>query len=309
MDIKMRTAYLNTLHDLAEKDRRVFALLADNGIIVYDRFRQDFPEQFLNLGISESNMVAAAAGMANQGKIPFAYTIGAFLSFRALEFIKNDVCLQNQNVKLIGTGAGMSYSKLGPTHHTTEDLGVLRVLPNLQIITPASPMEVKKATLAAYEHVGPVYIRLGTNKEPEIYQEEYEFRIGEAVTLREGADVTVISMGTILKDVMDVARQMEGEHVNVRVINMHTIKPLDRNIIIKAIEETGKIVTIEDHSVIGGLGSAVAEVIAEYGRPVKFIRMGLQGFTQGYGTYDQVRDLNGIGHADLYNSIHNIMGG
>ncbi len=305
----MRTAYLNTLHDLAEKDRRVFALLADNGIIVYDRFRQDFPEQFLNLGISESNMVAAAAGMANQGKIPFAYTIGAFLSFRALEFIKNDVCLQNQNVKLIGTGAGMSYSKLGPTHHTTEDLGVLRVLPNLQIITPASPMEVKKATLAAYEHVGPVYIRLGTNKEPEIYQEEYEFRIGEAVTLREGADVTVISMGTILKDVMDVARQMEGEHVNVRVINMHTIKPLDRNIIIKAIEETGKIVTIEDHSVIGGLGSAVAEVIAEYGRPVKFIRMGLQGFTQGYGTYDQVRDLNGIGHADLYNSIHNIMGG
>lgn len=305
----MRTAYLNTLYDLAEKDRRVFALLADNGIIVYDRFRQDFPEQFLNLGISESNMVAAAAGMANQGKIPFAYTIGAFLSFRALEFIKNDVCLQNQNVKLIGTGAGMSYSKLGPTHHTTEDLGVLRVLPNLQIITPASPMEVKKATLAAYEHIGPVYIRLGTNKEPEIYQEDYEFRIGKAVTLREGADVTIISMGTILKDVMNVAEQVEEEHIKVRVINMHTVKPLDKEIIIKAVEETGKIITIEDHSMIGGVGTAVAEVIAEYGRPVKFIRMGLHGFSQGYGTYDQVRDRNGIGHVDLYSSIHNIIGG
>ncbi|MDE7177489.1 MAG: transketolase [Lachnospiraceae bacterium] len=305
----MRTAYLNILHDLAEKDRRVFALLADNGIIVYDRFRQDFPEQFLNLGISESNMVAVAAGMANQGKIPFAYTIGAFLSFRALEFIKNDVCLQNQNVKLIGTGAGMSYSKLGPTHHTTEDLGVLRVLPNLQIITPASPMEVKKATLAAYEHTGPVYIRLGTNKEPEIYQEDYKFQIGKAVTLREGTDVTIISMGTILKDVINIAEQVEEENIKVRVINMHTVKPLDKEIIIKAVEETGKIITIEDHSMIGGVGSAVAEVIAEYGSPVKFIRMGLKGFSQGYGTYDQVRDSNGIGHVDLYRSIHNIIGG
>lgn len=305
----MRTAYLNTLYNLAEKDERIFALLADNGIIVYDKFRQDFSKQFLNLGISESNMVAVAAGMANQGKIPFAYTIGTFLAFRALEFIKNDVCLQNQNVKLVGTGAGMSYSKLGPTHHSTEDLGALRALPNLQIITPASPMEVEKTTVATYEHDGPVYIRLGTNREPEIYQGGYKFQIGKAVTLREGTDLTIISMGTLLADVINVAEQVGKEGIGARVINMHTIKPLDCETIIKAVEETGRIIAIEDHSIIGGLGSAVAETIAEYGKPVKFVRMGLQGFSQGYGTYEEIRNRNGIGYLNLYSSIHSIIGG
>lgn len=299
----MRTAYLDTLYELAGKDERVFALLADNGIIVYDKYQRDFPKQYLNLGISEANMVAVAAGMANQGKIPFAYTIGVFLAFRAFEFIRNDVCLQNQNVKLIGTGSGMAYSELGPTHHATEDLGVLRVLPNLQIITPVSPLEVRKATKAVYEHCGPVYMRLGTNKEPEIYEKDYNFQIGKAVTVKDGADVTVIGMGSILHDVLEVAREAEKNNINVRVINMHTIKPLDKEVIIKAIEETGKIITIEDQNIIGGLGSAVAEVIAEYGKPVKFRRMGLHGFSHGYGTYEQVKDMNGIGKETLNKEI------
>lgn len=274
----MRTAYLDTLYELAQKDKRVYALISDNGAIVYDKYRRDLPEQYLNLGISEANMIGMAAGMASCGKIPFAYTIGAFLAYRAFEFIRNDVCLQNQNVKIVGTGAGEVYSALGPTHHSTEDLGGLRALPNLTIICPASPLEVRKATRAAYEYEGPVYLRLGTNREPEIYEEDYEFEIGKAVTLKDGNDITLTGTGSILKDVLDAAEQLQAEGIHVRVIDMHTIKPIDKEAVIKAVEETGKIVTVEDHNAIGGLGSAVAEVVAEYGKEVKFSRLGLNDF-------------------------------
>lgn len=299
----MRTAYLDTLYDLASKDERVYALISDNGAIVYDKYRRDLVSQYLNLGISEANMLGMAAGMASCGKIPFAYTIGAFLAYRAFEFIRNDICLQNQNVKIVGTGAGEVYSALGPTHHSTEDLGGLRVLPNLTVICPASPLEVKKATIAAYEYEGPVYLRLGTNREPEIYDGDYSFEIGKGVTVREGNDITLIGTGSILKDVLDIAGLLQKSGVNAKVINIHTIKPIDREIIIKAIEETGKLVTIEDHNIIGGLGSAVAEVVAESGRGVKFRRFGLHDFSKGYGTYTQVKEMNGIGVEQIVGKI------
>ena len=291
----MRTAYLDTLYELASKDKNVYALISDNGAIVYDKYRKDLASQYLNLGISEANMIGMAAGMASCGKIPFAYTIGAFLAYRAYEFIRNDVCLQNQNVKIVGTGAGEVYSALGPTHHSTEDLGGLRALPNLTIITPASPLEVKKATMAAYEYAGPVYLRLGTNKEPEIYDKDYDFEIGKGVTLRDGKDVTLIGTGSLLKDVLDAADLLQKDGIHARVINIHTIKPIDREIILKAINETGKIITVEDHNVIGGLGSAVAEVVAESGKGVSFKRVGLQNFSKGYGTYAELKETNGIG--------------
>lgn len=299
----MRTAYLDTLYELAQKDKRVYALISDNGAIVYDKYRKDLPKQYLNLGISEANMIGIAAGMASCGKIPFAYTIGAFLAYRAFEFIRNDVCLQNQNVKIVGTGAGEVYSALGPTHHSTEDLGGLRVLPNLTILCPASPLEVRKATRTAYEYEGPVYLRLGTNREPEIYEVDYEFEIGKAVTLKNGKDITLIGMGSILKDLLDVAEQLKNEGINARVINMHTIKPIDKDVIIKAAEETGKIITVEDHNITGGLGSAVAEVIAEYGKAVYFKRIGFSGFSRGYGTYAEVKAQNGIGIGKICDTI------
>lgn len=291
----MRTAYLDTLYELAQRDKRVYALISDNGAIVYDKYRKDLPEQYLNLGISEANMIGMAAGMASRGKIPFAYTIGAFLAYRAFEFIRNDVCLQNQNVKIVGTGAGEVYSALGPTHHSTEDLGGLRALPNLVVICPSSPLEVKKATRAAYEHDGPVYLRLGTNKELEIYGCDYEFHVGKAVMLRGGRDITLIGTGSILKDILDAAEDLKAEGINARVLNMHTIKPIDQEAIRAAVDETGKIVTVEDHNIIGGLGSAVAEVIAEYGKGVMFKRVGLKDFSRGYGTYLQLKEMNGIG--------------
>lgn len=295
------------LYDLASQDRRIYALISDNGAIVYDKYRKDFPAQYLNLGISEANMLGVAAGMASCGKIPFAYTIGAFLAYRAFEFIRNDICLQKQNVKIVGTGAGEVYSSLGPTHHSTEDLGCLRSLPNLVIITPASPMEVKKATAAAYEYEGPVYLRLGTNKEAEIYGKDYIFEIGKGVLVKEGCDITLISMGSMVKDTLDVAEILYNEGISARVINIHTIKPIDKKIILQAAEETGKIITIEDHNIIGGLGSAVAEVIAECDYKVQFHRIGLTGFSEGYGTYTQMKENNGIGKSAIYELVKEVL--
>lgn len=303
----MRTAYLNTLYDLAMNDRRVYAMISDNGAIVYDRYRRDLPDQYLNLGISEANMIGMAAGMASRGKIPFAYTIGAFLAYRANEFIRNDVCLQNQNVKIVGTAAGEAYPALGPTHHATEDLGCLRSFPNLTIITPCGPMEVAKATRAAYQLEGPVYLRIGTNREPEVYDGDYDFRIGKGVELRPGNDVAVISMGSILKDVVDIVDGLKASGVHIRVINIHTIKPIDREIIIKAVDEIGKVITVEDHNVIGGLGSAVSEVIAEHGAPVRFMRIGLQDFSHGYGTYAEVKEMNGVGKTQIRKAIEEML--
>ncbi|SDB60110.1 transketolase family protein [Butyrivibrio sp. INlla16] len=303
----MRTAYLNTLYDLAMNDKRVYALISDNGAIVYDKYRKDLSEQYLNIGISEANMLGMAAGMASRGKIPFAYTIGSFLAYRAYEFIRNDVCLQNQNVKIVGTGAGEVYSALGPTHHTTEDLGGLRSLPNLTILSPASPMEVMKATRAAYEFNGPIYLRLGTNKEPEIYDNDYEYVIGKGIALRDGDDLTIVGTGSILKDVLDVVDKLKSDGISIRVINIHTIKPFDREIIEAAIDETGKILTVEDHNVIGGIGSAVSEVIAEYGKAVEFKRIGLKGFSSGYGTYAEVKQNNGVGKEQIAQAIRDLM--
>lgn len=305
----MRTAYLNTLYELAEKDKNVFALISDNGAIVYDKFRADFESQYYNLGISEANMLGVAAGMANCGKIPFAYTIGAFLAYRALEFIRNDICLQNQNVKVVGTGAGMVYSALGPTHHATEDMGCLRSLPNLTIFSPASPIEVRKTVLEAYKMQGPVYIRLGTNKEEELYEnDDYEFVTGKGVEVCPGNDITIVGTGNILLDVLKARETLLQEGVSVRVINIHTIKPFDTQIIKKAVSETKGIITVEDHNMIGGLGSAVAEAIAESGMGTRFRRIGLENsFSKGYGTYAQVKEMNGLGKQKIIDVVYSII--
>lgn len=305
----MRNAYLNALHFLAEKDSGVVAVVGDNGAIVYDRFRNDFPDQFLNFGISEANMVGASAGLASCGKIPFVYTISPFLTMRAFEQVRNDVCLQRQNVKLIGTGAGFAYSSLGPTHHATEDLAVMRVLPNLTIFSPASPREAQKATIAAYNIRGPVYLRLGTNRENEIYQEDYLFEPGKGITLKEGDDLAIIATGSITEDALAVARELDKTAIKLRVINIHTIKPLDQEIILKAARETGAIISLEEHNVIGGLGSAVAEVLAENGGcPAHFHRLGLQEcFAQGYGSHQDLKELNGLARKNIIQTVNKIL--
>ncbi len=254
-------------------------------------------------------MLGVAAGMANCGKIPFAYTIGAFLAYRAFEFIRNDICLQNQNVKIVGTGAGTAYSALGPTHHATEDMGGLRSLPNLTIFSPASPIEVKKTVMEAYRIQGPVYIRLGTNREEECYDNEnYEFVPGKGIEIRSGRDITIAGTGSVLADILKARDVLEQDGFSVRVINFHTIKPFDSEIIKKAVTETLGIITVEDHNIIGGLGSASAEAIAESGIGTRFRRIGLaDSFSKGYGTYEQVKEMNGLGTQKIIDTVHDMM--
>lgn len=307
----MRNAYISALYDLAKENKDILALVADNGAIVYDKYRKDFPGQFLNFGISEANMVSVAAGMASCGKIPFAYTISCFLTMRAFEQIRNDVCLQKMNVKLVGIGAGFVYSNLGPTHHATKDIALMRTLPEMTIFSPADPLESKKATLAAAEIKGPVYLRLGTGGTPKIYEKDYEFKSGHGVTLKEGRDIAIIATGGIIYEVLKAANELEKAGISARLVNIHTIKPIDEEVILKAASDIGVILTVEEHSIVGGLGSAVCEVVLENSRmPVRLKRLGLQGvFPEGYGTYDEMKEMNGLSMADIVKAAEGLLKG
>ncbi|MBF0515707.1 MAG: transketolase [Nitrospirae bacterium] len=296
----MRNAYIDALYELAGSDERILALVADNGAIVYDKFRAAYPARFINFGIAEANMVSVAAGLASCGKVPFAYTIASFLTMRAFEQIRNDVCMQRMNVKLVGIGSGFVYSNLGPTHHATIDMSIMRPLPGMTVFSPCGPLESKKITKEAARIDGPVYIRLSVGGSPEIYESDYEFEMGRGVTLRDGGDAAIFTTGSITAEVMKAHAELQARGIHARVINIHTIKPIDEEIIIEGAENTGAVITVEEHSIIGGLGSAVAEVLAEHGIRTKFKRIGLNGvFAEGYGTYDDVKALNGLSAGDI----------
>lgn len=305
----MRNAYLSALHDLAKADKNVLALISDNGAIVYDKFRADFPEQYTNCGISEANMVGMAAGLASSGKIPFAYTISNFLVYRAYEQIRNDVCLQNMNVKLVGIGVGFVYSSLGPTHHGTEDIAVMRCLPHMTIFSPADPLETKKVTLAAAAIKGPVYIRLATGGTPAVYEKDYDFSVGKAVEVMPGKDIALCSTGSSVHEVLSAVKELKKEGVSARLVNFHTIKPLDREMIVKAARETGRILVVEEQNINGGLAGAISEVLLEEGcGEVAFRRLGLKDtFTKGYGTYDDLKDLNGLSKAHIVAAVQDMV--
>jgi len=297
----MRNAYLSALYELAKGDNRILALVADNGAIVYDKYRMDFPERFFNFGISEANMISVAAGLASCGKIPFAYTIACFITMRAFEQIRNDICLQRMNVKLVGIGAGFVYSNLGPTHHATKDITLMRSLPGMTIFSPADDLESQKATLAAAAIDGPVYLRLATGSSPVVYQKDYEFEPGRGVVLREGKDISIITTGAITHEALQAAEDLGNAGVSAKVINIHTVKPIDKEIIIQAASDTRAVLTVEEHSIYGGLGSAVAEVILEnHKEPVSFKRLGLRGtFASGYGSYQDMKEMNGLSKGDI----------
>lgn len=292
----MRNAYLATLYDLAKEDKRILALISDNGAIVYDKFRADFAGQYLNCGISEANMIGVAAGLASCGKVPFAYTISNFLVYRAYEQIRNDVCLQRMNVKLVGIGAGFVYSNLGPTHHGTEDIAVMRVLPNLTIFSPCDPLETKKITKAAAAIDGPVYIRLATGGSPAVYEKDYSFIPGRAVVLQEGTDLLVISTGSGVYEVLQAVKELQQEGISAALLNVHTIKPFDRETVLRLAKATRRVLVVEEQSVNGGLSGAVAEALMEEGASgVTFRRMGLQdNFAEGYGSYADLKNINGL---------------
>lgn len=271
--IATREAYGNALAEFGG-DTRIVVLDADlSKATKTDIFKKKYPERFFNMGIAEANMMATAAGIATCGKVVFASTFAVFASERACEQIRNSICYPKLNVKIGATHAGISVGEDGASHQALEDIAIMRALPNMVVISPADAVETRHAVKAAIEHDGPVYIRLGRPGVPVIYDESnYKFELGKSIVLRDGRDVTIIATGLMVHIVIEAADILKAEGISARVIDIHTIKPIDRELIIKAAKETGAIVTAEEHNIIGGLGGAVAEVLAEnYPVPVKFV--------------------------------------
>ncbi|GAE28077.1 transketolase [Halalkalibacter wakoensis JCM 9140] len=263
--IANRKVISDTLLELGKKDRDILVLTSDSrGSASMVQFGEELPQQIVEVGIAEQNIVGMASGLAHSGKKPFVASPACFLSMRSIEQIKVDVAYSRTNVKLIGISGGVSYGALGMSHHSLQDIAVTRAIPGLDVMLPADRHEAKKMIEALVEYERPVYIRIGRNPVEDSYvSEDYEFEIGKAVTMREGTDITIIATGETVRVALDSAEALEEVGVSCRVINMHTIKPLDEEAIIKAAKETGKIITMEEHSIYGGLGSAVTEVVSQ----------------------------------------------
>jgi transketolase len=272
-----REIYGRVLAEMSKTDNRIVGLSADlakSTAIAF--FEKEQPDRFFNVGIAEQNLMGVAAGMAKMGLIPFASTFAAFASMRAAEQVRTDICYQNLPVKIIATHSGISFGAAGTTHHCTEDIAIMRSFANMTVIVPADGMETANAVTACVDVPGPVYIRIGRGFEPPYYESaDYGFEIGKAHTLQDGTDLTIITCGIGVLQAVEAVRMLEEDGLSVRIINMHTIKPIDREAVMKAVTDTRRIITVEEHNTLGGLGSAVADVIAESGKGCAFRKLGL----------------------------------
>jgi transketolase len=259
-----RDAFSQTLETLAREDPRVVVVVNDSiGSSKVGNIKKLFPERLVNVGIAEQNLVGVSAGLANGGKIPFVCAASCFLTGRALEQIKADLAYSFANVKLCGMSSGVAYGELGPTHHSIEDLAWLRAIANMVVIVPSDPAETAAAVRAAYEYHGPVFLRISRMAVPAIYPASHQFVIGKANLLQDGRDLTIISHGTLLHVALQAAALLAASGISARVVNMPTVRPIDADCIAAAARETGAILTVEEHTVYGGLGSAVAEVVVQ----------------------------------------------
>jgi transketolase len=259
----MRNAFAKQVTELAQRDERVVLLSGDIGNRLFDDLKARCPDRFFNCGVAEANMIGMAAGMAMSGLRPICYTITPFITYRCMEQIRIDVCYHHQPVIIVGTGAGLSYASLGATHHSCEEMGMLRLLPGLAVIAPADAMEVRAALKAALKQNHPVYIRIGKKGEPVVHQTEPNFEIGKAIPLRDGKDVCLLSTGNMLPAALETADLLAAKNVSAKVVSFHTIKPLDETTLADAFANFKLVVTMEEHSVLGGLGGSVAEWLAD----------------------------------------------
>lgn len=302
-----RVPFSETMMALAEENPAVVAVCNDSvGSSKLKGFQKRWPERLINVGIAEQNLVGIGAGLANGSLLPFVCAAASFLTSRGLDQIKADVAYSNANVKLCGISSGMAYGELGPTHHSTEDFAWTRVIPNLAVIAPADRTETVQAVRAAAAYEGPVFLRLSRVGVPDIMPEGYKFEIGKAVTLRKGNDVTIIANGTLTHRALAAAELLGKEGTQARVINMPTVSPLDENAIVTAARETGGIVTCEEHSVRGGLGSAVAEVVVTH-YPVPMRILGVPSAFSPTGSAEWLLDTFKMTPKDIAQSCQDVL--
>ena len=292
--IAIRDAYGEALQDLGRRNEKIVVLEADvGGSTKSVLFGKEFPERYFNVGISEFNMVSMSTGLATQGFTPFVNTFAVFMTTRGIDPIQTLIAYDSMNVKLCGTYAGLSDSYDGASHQAITDMAFIRSIPNMTIVSVSDAVETKKAVEAISEFDGPVYLRLSRAAAPVYFDESYEFRIGQGVEVREGEDVTLIATGTILHNTLKAAELLEKEGISAQVLNIHTVKPIDEDILVRAAQKTGAVVTVEEHSIYGGLGSAVAEVLSrKLPTPMEFV--GATEFAES-GDYDEL--LNKYGYS------------
>lgn len=305
----MRTAFLKELFTLATQDERIVLIVGDLGFGVVDPFMEQLPGQFINAGVAEQNMTGMAAGMALSGKIAFTYSIANFPTMRCLEQVRNDVCYHHANVKIVSVGGGFTYGVMGMTHHALEDLAVMRALPGLVVVAPGDPVEARAATRAVVAHAGPCYLRLGKAGEPVVHTSAIDFELGKAICVREGTDATLISTGGILQNSVRAAERLVTEGIGIRVLSMHTLKPLDVDAVLAAARETEAIFTIEEHSILGGLGTAVAEVLAETeGIKAPLKRIGVPAaFSPHIGSQEYMLQCHGLTPEAIAKTVRNTL--
>ncbi|MBO9598249.1 MAG: transketolase family protein [Cohnella sp.] len=298
--IPNRQVICETLAELAKDDRDIMVLASDSrGSAAMAPFAKAFPEQFVEVGIAEQNIVGISAGLAHSGKKPFVTSPACFLSMRSIEQIKVDVAYSATNVKLVGISGGVSYGALGMSHHSVQDLAVSRAIPGLLVMMPADRHETKRMTEALARYEGGVYVRIGRNPVEDVYEnDEYEFEIGKAVTMREGDDLTIVASGETVRTALDAHEALKEAGVSCRVLNMHTIKPLDEEAVVKAAVETGHMITVEEHSVHGGLGAAVAEVVVQR-KPVPVRILGIPDEPAIAGKTSEVFEHYGISAGNI----------
>ena len=302
-----REAYGKALVELGKKYDNLVVMDADlSGSTKTAVFAKEYPERFFNMGIAEHNMYAAAAGLAVSGKIVCASTFAMFAAGRAFEIIRNSIGYTHANVKICATHAGITVGEDGATHQTFEDIALMRTIPGMTVINPSDGISTAKLLEKAMEIDGPCYVRLGRSAVPVFYDESADFEIGRGKTVREGSDVTVIATGIMVNEAVMAADELKKQNIDVRVIDIHTIKPIDRDIIIKAAKETGAIVTAEEHSVIGGLGSAVAEVTAAEA-PVKMRFVGQHDVFGESGKPEELKQKYGMTAADIVKAVRELI--
>ena len=301
--------YGEVLTQLGAQNDKIVALTADlAGSTKIGRFQKDFPERFFNFGIAEMNMIGAASGMASVGLIPVVSTFAAFAALRCAEFVRTDICYQKRNVKIIATHSGTSFGQAGTTHHCTEDFAIMRAMAGMTVIAPADSFETAKAMAAAIEHDGPVYIRIGRSFEAPLHKSmDIDFEIGKAIELRQGTDITVIATGRTVLSAVEAAEMAAQSGLSVRVLDLHTIKPIDTEAILSAVMDTRRIITVEDHNVYSGMGSAVADVIAASGKGCVFKKLGLQDEFSIVGYPDDLLHYYHMDADGIAEAIQNVM--
>lgn len=305
----MRQAFIETLHALAKKDKKIILMNGDLGFSVLEDFIHSYPDRSYNMGVAEANMMGAAAGFAFEGYTVFVYSIIPFVTMRVFEQVRNDVGMQKANVKIVGVGSGFTYGQLGPTHHAVEDIALMRSIPNMTVVCPGDPAETQEATKMLAKISGPAYLRIGKKGEPAVHKDLAAFSFPQSILVKDGGDCTLLATGNMLSTAVETARFLQKHSVEAAVVSVPFVKPLDQQGLIAACGRTGAVFTIEEHTILGGLGSAVAELLLEKNVPVKqFCRFGVPDvFTYFAGSQEYIRRHYGLTPIQLTRRILQIL--